>query len=83
MTTPAYDLMFLYNYTLAQIFFIHLSLIHLSHPFVPNRPTLKGQYTYISPTTAVVDLELRGNRPDSDPIDGGPNILSLPICNQS
>ena len=54
--------MFLYNYTLAEICSVHRSSINLDHPFVPNRPTLKGQSTYISPFTAAVDLKLQGNR---------------------
>jgi hypothetical protein len=83
MATPVYDPVFLYNYTLAQICSIHRSSIHHGHPFVPNWLTLKGQSTYISPSTATADLELQGNRPDSDLTDYGPNVLSSPIYNRS
>ena len=83
METLVYDPMFLYNYTLAQIYSIHCSSIHLDHSFVPNWPTLKGQSTYISPSAATTDLELQGNKPDSDLIDSGPDVLSLPIYNRS
>ena len=60
MATPAYDLVFVYSYTLAQICFVHRSSIHLNHLFVPNWPTLKGQCTYISPSAAAADLKLEG-----------------------